>query len=93
VDVDLPPARSLTHLIVQTLTQLGGEAERHNIIDTAVNLGNFTDAQRAVPSRATRTKAKHASELHHRLSWAMSHARNAGEIEPVRQGVWRLTER
>jgi hypothetical protein len=92
VDVDLPPARSLTHLIVQALTQLGGQAERHNIIDTAVNLGNFTDAQRAVPSRATRAKAKHASELHHRLSWAMSHARNAGEIEQVRLGVWRLAE-
>jgi hypothetical protein len=93
VDVDLPPARSLTHLIVQALTQLGGQAERHDIIDTAVNLGRFTEAQRAVPSRATRTKAKHPSELHHRLSWAMSHARIAGEIESVLPGVWRLTHR
>jgi restriction endonuclease Mrr len=93
VDVHLPSARSLTHLIVQALAQLGGQAERHEIIDAAVNLGNFTDAQRAVPSRATRTKAKHASELHHRLSWAMSHARIAEEIESVRPGVWRLTHR
>jgi restriction endonuclease Mrr len=92
VDVDLPPARSLTHLIVAALTHLGGEAERHKIIDTAIKLGHFTEAQRAVPSRATRTTAKHASELHHRLSWAMSHARIAGEIEQVRLGVWRLTK-
>jgi Mrr restriction endonuclease-like protein len=92
VDVDLPPARSLTHLIVQALNQLGGQAERRRIIDTAIDLGHFTAAQRAVPSGATRTKANHPSELHHRLSWAMSHARNAGEIEQVRQGVWRLVE-
>jgi hypothetical protein len=90
VDVDLPQARALTPLIVRALEQLGGEADRRDIIETALRLGAFTDAQRAEPSHATRANANHPSELHHRLSWAMSHARIAGEIESVRPRVWRL---
>jgi hypothetical protein len=90
MDVDMPQARSLTPLIVAALERLGGEAERRAIIDTAIEIGPFTDAQRAEPSHATATKTRHASELHHRLSWAMSHARIAGEIESVRPRVWRL---
>lgn len=92
IDVELPQARALTPLIVQALRHLGGEAQRKEIIETAIRLGLFTAAQRAEPSHAVRAKARHPSELHHRLSWAMSHARNAGEIEPVRLGVWRLVE-
>lgn len=88
-DVDLPAARSLADLVVEALEALGGEADRASIIEHAIIVGPFTDAQRAVPSRATRTKARHPSELHHRLSWALSHAKNAGDIEPVRRGVWR----
>lgn len=83
VDVDLPHARALTPLIVRALEHLGGLAERKEIIETAIALGPFSEAQRAEPSRATRANASHPSELHHRLSWAMSHARIAGEIESV----------
>jgi len=90
VEASLPPARALTPLIVRALQQLGGEADRRDIIATAIDLGSFTAAQRAEPSRATRSNANHPSELHHRLSWAMSHARIAGEIESVRPRVWRL---
>jgi len=90
MDLDLPQARQLTHLIIAALEQLGGQAERRDIIEKAIKIGPFTDAQRAEPSRATRTSANHPSELHHRLSWAMSHARIAGEIESVRPRVWRL---
>jgi hypothetical protein len=93
VDLDLPPARSLTPLIVAALERLGGQAERAEIIDTAIRLGAFTEAQRAEPSHATLANANHASELHHRLSWAMSHARIAGEIESVHPRVWRLVNR
>jgi hypothetical protein len=90
MDVELPPARTLTPLIVQALERLGGQAERNEIIETAIRLGSFTDDQRAAPSRAPRAKAHHRSELHHRLSWALSHARAAGEVEPVRPRIWRL---
>jgi hypothetical protein len=93
VEVDLPPARALTALIVQALEHLGGQAERKEIIQTAIQLGRFSDAQRAEPSRATRANANHPTELHHRLSWAMSHARIAGEIESVRPRVWKLADR
>lgn len=89
---ELPQARHLTHLIVEALDHLGGEAERAEIIETAIKIGPFTEEQRAEPSHATRANANHPSELHHRLSWAMSHARIAGEIESVRPRVWRLTK-
>lgn len=91
--VDMPQARSLTPLIVAALEHLGGEAEPKAIIETAIEIGPFTEAQRAEPSHATAAKTRHASELHHRLSWAMSHARIAGQIESVRPRVWRLVRR
>jgi hypothetical protein len=93
MELDMPQARSLTPLIVAALERLGGEAEREAIIETAIEIGPFTEAQRSEPSHATATKTRHASELHHRLSWAMSHARIAGEIESVRPRVWRLVRR
>src|SRR4051794_28208658 len=93
MEVDLPQARQLTNLIVAALEQLGGQADRSEIIETAIEIGSFTDEQRAEPSHATRANANHPSELHHRLSWAMSHARIAGEIESVRPRVWRLVRR
>ncbi len=92
VEIDLPQARELTSVIVEALKQLGGQAERREIIETAARIGPFTDEPRAEPSHATRANANHESELHHRLSWAMSHARIAGEIESVRPRVWRLTQ-
>lgn len=91
VEVELPQARELTGSIVAALRQLGGQAERREIIETAVEIGPFTDAQRAEPPHARRTKTNHRSQLHHRLSWAISHVRTAGEIESVRTGVWRLS--
>jgi hypothetical protein len=89
-EVELPPARSLAPLIVEALAHLGGEADRQDMIASALRIGNFTPEQRAVPSRATRTNATHRSELHHRLSWAISHAKNAGEIESLGRSRWRL---
>ena len=67
MDLDMPPARSLTPLIAAALERLGGEAERQAIIETAIEIGPFTEAQRAEPSHASATKTRHASELHHRL--------------------------
>ena len=90
VDVHLPQARELTHLVVEALDRLGGQADRREIIETAIRIGPFSAAQRAEPSHAVKAHAHHHSELHHRLSWAMSHARIAGDIESVRRAVWRL---
>ena len=92
MEPELPQARSLVPLIVRALEQLGGQAPRGAIIDRALELGDFTPGQRAVPSRHTRAKAQQPSELHHRLGWAISHAKNAGAIESVRMGVWRRVE-
>jgi hypothetical protein len=92
VEPDLPQARSLAPLVVRALERLGGEATRREIIDTALELGDFSPAQRAVPSRHVRAGTQQPSELHHRLGWAISHAKNAGEIESVRLGVWRRVD-
>lgn len=91
--VPLPSARSLVTLIAQAVAECGGYAERASIVERALDLGEFTPAQRAEPSRALRSKASHPSELHHRLGWAISHAKNAGLIEQVGPGLWRLRRR
>jgi hypothetical protein len=76
-------------LIVRALERLGGQATRGESIETALETGDFTADQRAVPSRHLRANAQHPSELDHRLGWPISHAKNAGAIESVRLGVWR----
>jgi hypothetical protein len=52
MELDMPQARSLTPLIVAALERLGGEAEREAIIETAIEIGPFTEAQRSEPSHA-----------------------------------------
>jgi hypothetical protein len=58
VDVEMPQARSLTPLIVAALQHLGGQVERQANIETRIELGPFTDTQRAEPSHATAGKSR-----------------------------------
>jgi restriction system protein len=90
---DLPSARSLVDDVVRALEALGGQAERSAIKEKALELGNFTPGQRAEPTHAISKRESNPSELHYRLGWAISHAKNAGLIEQVERGWWRLTAR
>lgn len=86
----MPSARSLAGLIVQTLEHLGGEGDRRTITETALLLGEFSALQLAEPTHSVEKRDTYPTELLYRLSWAITHARRAGDIERVRPSVWRL---
>jgi Mrr N-terminal domain len=90
---DIPSARSSVEHVVRALETLGGRAERGAIKEKALELGRFSQAQLAEPVHAISKRASNPSELHYRLGWAISHAKNAGLIEPVERGWWRLSGR
>ncbi len=90
---DLPSARSLASLVVRALESLGGEAHRHAITEQALKIGGFSKAQLAEPTHATSKASTYPTELHYRLSWAITHAHNNGDVERVRPSVWRLSRR
>lgn len=91
MSVDLPSARDLAELIVRSLDSLGGKAHRTDITTKALELGQFTPAQRAEPTHAVGKRGTYPTELHYRLSWGITHAHNNGDIERVAPSVWRRT--
>lgn len=91
METDLPQARHLADLVVAALTQLGGQAHRREITAKALEIGRFSDAARAEPTHAASKRDTYPTELHYRLSWAITHAHNNGDIERVKPGVWRLS--
>jgi hypothetical protein len=91
MNVDLPQARELADLIVRALERLGGQARRNLMIDTALEIGSFSAAQRAEPTHSVSKRQAYPTELHYRLSWAITHAHKNGDIERVEPSVWRLT--
>ena len=93
MSIDLPQARDLAELVVRSLAELGGQAHRHDITAKALELGRFSAAQRAEPTHAVAKRGSYPTELHYRLSWAITHAHNNGDIERVERSVWRLARR
>lgn len=91
MSIELPSARSLAELVVRSLASIGGQGHRHDIIERALEIGNFTPAQLAEPTHAVGKRGSYPTELHYRLSWAITHAHNSGDIERVAPSIWRLT--
>src|SRR3954452_4163368 len=87
---ELPQARQLADLVVRSLEQLGGTAHRSAITAKALELGQFSAAQRAEPTHSVSKRRSYPTELHYRLSWAITHAHNNRDIERVERSVWRL---
>jgi hypothetical protein len=90
---DLPQARELADVVVHALRQLGGQAHRRDITTKALEIGSFSPAQLAEPTHATGKARTYPTELHYRLSWAITHAHNNGDLERVRPSIWRLARR
>jgi hypothetical protein len=90
---DLPQARELADLIVKSLEDLGGKAHRHDITQKALGIGGFSAAQLAEPTHSHGKRKSYPTELHYRLSWAITHAHNNGDIERVARSVWQLARR
>jgi hypothetical protein len=89
-DIDLPSARSLATAVTESVRALGGRADRATLIQHAIDTGNFSQAERDEPSHVRSSKTTHPSELHHRMGWALSHAKNAGMLVNVGRGIWAL---
>lgn len=90
---DLPQARELADLVVRSLAHLGGQAHRRDITSTALAIGRFTPSQLAEPTHSAAKRKTYPTELDYRLSWAITHAHNNGDIERVERSVWRLVTR
>ncbi len=88
--VELPQARALAEVVVKAVRELGGQAHRHDITEKALEIGRFSAAQRAEPTRSVGKRGTYPTELHYRLSWAITHAHNNGDIERVERNIWRL---
>jgi restriction endonuclease Mrr len=87
----LPSARSPAANVTASVTALGGRAERQTVIDHAVEHGTFTAEQRCeAPHVRGKKRLRYASELHYRMGWALSHARNAGMLASPERGIWAL---
>jgi hypothetical protein len=74
---DIPSARSLVEHVVRALEALGGHAERGAIKErlwSSVGSPRRNELSPFTPSASDSSP----SELHYRLGWAISHAKNAG---------------
>ena len=93
MSTDLPQARQLADLVVRSLEDLGGQAHRHDITAKALEIGRFSRAQLGEPTHSRSKRTTYPTELHYRLSWAITHAHNNGDIERVERSIWRLKKR
>ena len=76
-------------MVVRTLIDLGGEAERRAIFGRARELADFSAAQRAVPP-PPRNRGGFHDKIGFELSFALSRLKKAGQLKNPHRGVWRL---
>ena len=84
----IPAAHKCRTAILAALTQLGGEAQRTEIVALAERIGHFSHAERT--SVAPPSKPQYATYLAYNLSWAITHLHKQGTIINVARGTWRL---
>lgn len=88
---DLPSRDLVRSLVMEALEQLGGEARREEIVDRAVEIGGFTEAQLSVPPPPSHLR--YGSLISYWLSWALSENKKRGFLENPSREVWRLSGR
>jgi hypothetical protein len=74
--------------IVPALRNLGGSATRRQVVDEAIRLGDYTEAQRNEPAHSKRHP--NHTYLEHALGNELSRLKAEGVIENPVRGVWRL---
>lgn len=85
----LPTQHEMVPLVLAALDALGGEAHRRDIVDKALELGEFSDEQMAVappPSQVGRYETK----IHYHLAWALHLAKREGRLAKLGGARWRL---
>ena len=83
-----PSQRDLCDLAEKALADLGGRAARADIKSRAIELGEFTPEQRAVPGPPTK---RQMTRLEYQLGWAIDRLHKDGVIRNPEHGTWELT--
>jgi restriction endonuclease Mrr len=86
MDGSVPTVRDLEPLVVNVLQAAGGEARIGEIHDALASSGALTADQLSVTHGAGKS-----SEVQYRTRWALVKLRQAGAVEHVGRGEWRLT--
>lgn len=87
--VPRPPFSQVIWSTLQALRELGGSGANREIAQKALEVGGYTDEQRAVLHRGVGPE----SEIGYRVAWARTYLKGVGALENSRRGVWSLTER
>ena len=88
--VPWPSRDELRELTEAALRDLGGRAERRQIKARAIELGRFSDAQRAEPGPRSKQPM---TKLEYQLGWAIDSLHKRGAIKNPRRGCWELVRR
>jgi len=83
----LPPKVWFQDLVCKAVRDLGGSAEREAIYEKAIEIGQFSDEQLAIPPPPG-NQANLPSKVHFEISFALSDAKTAGRLDNPSRGVW-----
>lgn len=83
-----PPFVDVIWSCVLALRELGGSGANDEIARKALEVGDFTDDQRAVLHRGVGPE----TEIAYRVAWARTNLKGAGALVNSQRGVWSLTE-
>jgi hypothetical protein len=89
-EVSFPTRTIIGEKIVPALRNLGGSATRRQVINEAIRLGNYTEAQRSEPARSKRHP--NHTYLEHALGNELSRLKAEGVVENPVRGVWQLPQ-
>jgi restriction system protein len=83
-----PPFADVLWASLLALRELGGSGANQEIARKALEVGNFTDDQRAVLHRGVGPE----TEIGYRVAWARTYLKGVGALVNSQRGVWSLTE-
>lgn len=84
-----PPFSQVIWSTLQALRDLGGSGANREIAEKALEVGGYTDEQKAVLNRGVGPE----TEIEYRVAWARTYLKGVGALENSRRGVWSLTDK
>ena len=83
-----PPIADVIWATLQAVRDLGGSGANREIASKALELGNFSDDQKAVLHRGVGPE----TEIEYQVAWARTYLKGVGALQNSTRGVWSLTE-
>lgn len=83
-----PPFTDVIWATLVAVRDLGGSGANREIGDKALEVGDFSDDQRAVLHKGVGPEA----EIVYRVAWARTYLKGVGALVNSRRGVWSITE-